>query len=105
VLQADGITVWQVADTAYRPERWEGVCKMGVDVVIPPINGAFGNMDGVTAAKLANDCRAKIAIPCHYWMFAEHGGNPIEFLESCEKYAPDVEPRLMAQGELLVYRT
>jgi hypothetical protein len=37
-------------------------------------------------------------------MFAEHGGDPAQFLDSCKEYAPDVEPRLMAQGELLVYR-
>ncbi|MBN1685752.1 MAG: hypothetical protein JW852_03810, partial [Spirochaetales bacterium] len=70
---------------------------------IPPINGAFGNLDGITAAKLARDCRAKVAIPCHYWMFAEHGGSPAQFLESCKEYAPEVEAKLMEQGELFVY--
>ncbi len=103
LIEADGIRVWQVADTAYRPDKWQALFSRGVDIVIPPINGAFGNLDGVEAARLVGDVRAKVAIPCHFWMFAEHGGNPAQFLDACKTYAPDTRPHLMAQGELLVY--
>jgi L-ascorbate 6-phosphate lactonase len=105
ILQVGSVKVWQVGDSAYRPDRWQDVFQMGIDVIIPPINGAFGNLDGVEAAKLAQDAHAKVAIPCHYWLFAEHGGNPAQFMEACKTYAPDVRPYLMAQGEMFVYRT
>jgi L-ascorbate 6-phosphate lactonase len=98
------IKVWQVGDTAYRPEKWQSVFDLGIDVIMPPINGAFGNLDGVEAAKLANDAGAKVAIPCHFWMFVEHNGDPAQFMEACKEHAPNVQPRLMSQGELLVYK-
>ena len=104
VLAVDDIRVWQVGDTAYRPDKWQNVFAMGIDVITPPINGAYGNLNAVEAAQLAHHAGAKIAIPCHFWMFAEHNGDPAEFLEACQVYAPEVKPVLMSQGELFVYR-
>jgi len=104
IVQSGDIKVWQVADSAYRPEKWQDIFAAGIDVIIPPINGAYGNLDGVEAAQLAHDAHAKIAIPCHFWMFAEHGGSPAQFLDACKELAPEVQPHLMSQGELLVYR-
>ena len=104
LIQVGDITVWQVADTAYRPEMWQEIFAADIDVISPPINGAYGNLDGVEAAKLAHDAQAKVAIPCHFWMFAEHNGNPAQFLDACAAYAPGVRPHLMSQGELLVYK-
>jgi L-ascorbate 6-phosphate lactonase len=104
MVQSGDIKVWQVADTAYRPDKWQEIFAAGVDVIIPPINGAYGNLDGVEAAKLAHDAGARVAIPCHFWMFAEHGGSPAQFLDACKELAPEVEPHLMAQSELLVYQ-
>ena len=99
-----GIKIWQVGDTAYRPDLWQDMFKAGVDIILPPINGAFGNLNGVEAARLAQDAHAKIAIPCHFWMFAAHFGSPAEFLDACKEYAPQVQPLLMTQGELFVYQ-
>jgi len=104
MVQSGDIKVWQVADTAYRPDKWQEIFAAGIDVIIPPINGAYGNLDGVEAAKLARDAGARVAIPCHFWMFAEHGGSPAQFLDACKALAPGVRPHLMSQGELLVYR-
>ncbi len=100
----DGIKIWQVGDTAYRPDIWQDVFNAGVDIILPPINGAFGNLNGTEAARLAQNANAKIAIPCHFWMFAAHFGSPNEFLEACKEHAPQVSPLLMTQGELFVYK-
>ena len=99
-----GIKVWQVGDTAYRPEIWQKIFDEGIDIILPPINGAFGNLNGLEAARLAQKARAKIAIPCHFWMFAAHYGNPVEFLDACKEHALDVSPLLMTQGELFIYK-
>jgi L-ascorbate 6-phosphate lactonase len=104
LIEVDGIKVWQVGDTAYRPEKWQDIFAGHVDVILPPINGAFGNLDGVEAARLAHDAHAKVAIPCHYWMFAEHNGNPAQFLQGMKEHAPEVQARLMSQGELFIYK-
>ena len=104
IVQSGDIKVWQVGDTAYRPDKWQDVFAAGIDVIMPPINGAYGNLNGVEAARLAHDAHARIAIPCHFWMFAEHGGSPAQFMDACKELGPEVEPRLMTLGELLVYR-
>lgn len=104
VLQVGDIKVWQVGDSAYRPDQWQDVFGMGIDVLIPPINGAFGNLNGIEAAQLARDCGARVVIPCHFWMFVEHNGNPAQFLEAMKEHAPAADARLMAQGECYVYK-
>lgn len=103
VLTAGDIKVWQVGDTAYRPDKWQQVFDLDIDIIVPPINGAFGNLNGVEAAKLARDARARVVIPCHFWMFVEHDGDPAQFMAACKEYAPSVQPMLLGQGELFVY--
>jgi L-ascorbate metabolism protein UlaG (beta-lactamase superfamily) len=103
ILQVGGIKVWQVGDTAFRPDLWQEVFRMGIDVIIPPINGAFGNLEGIQAAQLAHLVGAKVAIPCHFWMFAEHGGSPAQFLDACRDYAQEVKPVLLSLGEVYLY--
>lgn len=98
-----GIKVWQVGDTAYRPDMWQDLFKEEIDIILPPINGAFGNLNGVEAARLAHAAHAKVVIPCHFWMFAQHFGNPVEFLDACKQAAPEVRIMLMTQGEGFVY--
>lgn len=100
----DGIRIWQVGDSAYRPEKWQDIFKKNIDVILPPINGAFGNLNSIEAAMLSHDSGAKVVIPCHFWMFALHYGSPGEFLDACKKHAPEVAPYLMTPGELLIYR-
>ena len=102
LLEVAGLRIWHTGDTAYRPDAWQDLFQTDIDVLIPPINGAFGNLDGVEAAKLAHDSSAAITIPSHFWMFAEHGGDPAQFLEACKLHAPATRPWLMTQGELLM---
>ena len=100
----NGIKVWQVGDSAYRPDKWQALFQQEIDILLPPINGAFGNLNAVEAAKLASDAHAKVVIPCHFWMFALHYGSPAEFLTACAGLAPEVKPMLMTQGECIIYR-
>jgi len=103
MLEIDGIHVWQVGDTAYRPERWSTLFDRGVDIIIPPINGAFGNLDAAESAQLVARSGAAVAIPCHFWMFTLHNGQPAEFLQLCRELAPQTHVLLMTQGERFVY--
>jgi L-ascorbate 6-phosphate lactonase len=103
ILHAGGARVWIVGDTAYRPERWDDIFRQRLDIIIPPINGAFGNLNAAEAARLAHDAHARIAIPCHFWMFVEHNGNPAEFLAACTARGSEVEPVLLPVGEMFIY--
>ena len=103
VFDFSGIRVWQVGDTAYRPDLWQDLFNQGIDILLPPINGAFGNLNGVEAARLASDARARVVIPCHFWMFPFHYGSPMEFLEACQEYASASQALLLTPGELFIY--
>jgi L-ascorbate 6-phosphate lactonase len=104
ILQVGEITVWQTGDTGFRPDQWQDLLAQGVDVIIPPINGAYGNLNAHEAAHLAHLARARVAIPCHFWMFAEHGGDPAQFIEACQANAPHTQPLLMAPGERFIFQ-
>ena len=55
--------------------------SQNLDILIAPINGAFGNMNEVECTKLAGLLKPKITIPCHYGMFASHHGDVGKFYE------------------------
>ena len=77
-----GKTIYYMGDTAYRPDRLVSEELQGADLLIAPINGAFGNLNEAQAADAARLLNAKMTVPCHFWNFAEHGGNPFLFMEA-----------------------
>ena len=102
VLAVDETIVYITGDTAYRPKELGPVKKLKPDIVISPINGKFGNLNPSEAACLARDIEAKIAIPCHYWMFPGHGGDPGAFMENVDKLAPNTRPVMLMLGEIFI---
>ena len=102
VIEMDGIRIYHTGDTAYRGEQMRAAVAMQPDVVIPCINGAFGNMDSHDAAQLVRDAAPRLAIASHFWMFIEHGGDPAAFLNECKTLAPGTEAIVMQPGEMRV---
>jgi L-ascorbate 6-phosphate lactonase len=98
VLEVDGLKVYHTGDTSYRPEMMGEVMALKPDIIIPCINGTFGNLNALEAARLAADVGARVAIPCHFWMFIGQNllaeGMPAAFLEACKRLAPHVTPVL-----------
>lgn len=99
LLTIAGKTIYMMGDTAYRPDLLNDPALQGVDLLILPINGAFGNLNEEQAARVIAALQPKLAVPCHYWNFAEHGGDPGKFQQAMKDIAPDVPYRLMRQGE------
>src|ERR1700687_2168207 len=104
VLNFGGIKVYHTGDTAYRPEEFAPAIKMRPDVLIPCINGAFGNMDAQEAALLTSLVNPRVAIPSHFWMFVEQNGEPGVFLRRCKELAPQSQAVLMKPGEELLFK-
>lgn len=104
VLNFDGIRVYHTGDTAYRPEEFAPAIKMRPDVLIPCINGRFGNMDAQEAAMLTSLVNPTIVIPSHFWMFVEQNGEPAAFLDGCKDLAPQSQAVLMKPGEELLFQ-
>ena len=86
-----------MGDTAYREDLLENEELKGVDLLILPINGAFGNLNEAECIALAEKLEPKLTIPCHYGMFASHHGDVGRFYElMSEKKLPFL---IMRQGE------
>ncbi|MEA4845978.1 MAG: MBL fold metallo-hydrolase, partial [Clostridiaceae bacterium] len=103
LLEVGGIRIYFTGDTSYCPEKLTDAIDFKPDIIIPPINGAYGNLDSEEAARLAGDTGAKVVIPCHFWTFREHGGNPQAFFEAMKIYAPGCEVKFLTPGEVYKY--
>ncbi len=95
-------TVYFAGDTALTPERLSAALQAKPDVSLLPINGAFGNLNGVLAARYAAMLQSKVLIPCHFWTFPLHHGDPQELIDAMPTEAADVRLHLLCQGEAYV---
>lgn len=100
IVEIDGFRFVEVGDTCLRLDRKEEYLSRGnIDVLIAPINGAYGNLNEEACAKLSAALKPKFTIPCHYGMFASHFGLPGLFMNQMKSLCPDNEFLIMSQGE------
>jgi L-ascorbate 6-phosphate lactonase len=105
VLDFDGPRLMLTGDTSLRPRLIQPLIDLKPDVVFPCINGVFGNMNHIDAARLVQETMPRFAIPCHYWTFAEQGGgDPAGFIHACKVFCPDVDALLLKPGEPFTVR-
>ena len=102
LVEINGKRIYSMGDTSYRPDLLTDPRLRDLDLLILPINGAFGNLNEEQAAKVVSALNPKLAVPCHVWNFAEHGGSPGLFQEKMKELAPDRAYTLMRQGEGIV---
>jgi L-ascorbate 6-phosphate lactonase len=104
VVELAGFVVYHTGDTAYRPAQFQCAIDMKPDILLPCINGAYGNMDWREAAQLTQLVAPRVVIPTHFWMFVEQNGDPRQFLQHCAQLAPAVQAILMKPGEEFLLR-
>jgi L-ascorbate 6-phosphate lactonase len=104
VLDFDGIRVYHTGDTAYRPQDFQPAIHLRPQILLPCINGAFGNMNAEEAASLTQLAHPEVVIPTHFWMFVEQNGDPRRFLELCAAMASDTKTVLMKPGEEYLFQ-
>ena len=100
LLEMGGHRMYFGGDTCFHEELCEKAAAFHPDVSVLSINGRFGNMnaqEGVHAAELIG---AKYSIPCHFWTFVEHGGEPDLFFAGLKD--SDVTALPFWQGEVQV---
>ena len=96
VVKVDGKVIYEVGDSSLRLDRIAEI-PLPLDVLICPINGMYGNMNSDDAVLLAEALKPFVTIPCHYGMFASHGGDLKRFYDlTNEKKIPAL---IMQQGE------
>lgn len=103
-IEAEGLRIYNVGDSALRPDQILPTVGGPIDVMIAPINGAFGNLDAAEACQLGALVRPRVLIAAHFWMFIEHGGDPGSFLNEARSLPEGIEAVVMAPGEQLVVR-
>lgn len=99
IVTVDGKRIFEAGDTCLRLDR-VGDIPQPVDVMIAPINGAFGNLNEEECCILASAVRPKLTIPCHYGMFASHHGDVGMFYDLIKE--TDLPFLIMQQGEQLI---
>jgi L-ascorbate 6-phosphate lactonase len=105
VLEFEGIRVLCTGDTAFRPQAMKPLFEPRPDVMLPCINGVFGNMGPIDAAMIVHEARPRYAVPCHFGMFAEQGASdPAGFLYACRHFSPEVTAMILKPGECFVCR-
>ena len=96
VVNVDGKTIYEVGDTCLHLDRLEEIPRL-LDILIAPINGAYGNLNEEECTVLAEKVSPRVTIPCHYGMFASHHGDVGKFYDlMVAKKLPFI---LMQQGE------
>lgn len=100
ILTVDDKRICFVGDSCLRLDRTKEYLSQGeLDVLIAPINGAYGNLNEEECALLSNLLKPQLIIPCHFGMFAAHGGNPSEFIRIMNQEYPNQKYLLMTPGE------
>ncbi len=100
LLEFGGVRMMLTGDTSLRPELCRPVIDLKPDVILSCINGVFGNMNHIDAARLVEQAKPRYAVPCHFWTFAEQGGgDPAGFIHACKHFCPDVKALLLRPGE------
>ena len=100
VLDFEGLAIYHTGDTALHSYLAEAVADYHVRVLLPVVNGAYGNMTPEEAASLTAAIQPRVVIPTHYGMFAEHGGDPEAFRRACTQVAPEVQVIILQPGEV-----
>jgi L-ascorbate 6-phosphate lactonase len=102
LLDFGKVRVLFTGDTSFRPDWIQPLIDLKPDVLLPCINGKFGNLNSLQAALLTAIAKPRLVIPCHFWMFMEHGGDPESFMQACKSECPAVRAQLLSPGEGLV---
>ena len=100
IMEYEGKKIYLMGDTAFRTDYFENNELKNCDLLILPINGAFGNLNETEAAITAENLNPKLTVPCHFWNFAEHGGNPAIFADEMKKR--NLNYKILYMGEKII---
>ncbi|MBN2308721.1 MAG: MBL fold metallo-hydrolase [Candidatus Hydrogenedentes bacterium] len=93
------VRVLFTGDTAFNVPLMQPLIDLKPDVLLTCINGRFGNLNADEAAELTALISPRLVVPCHFWMFKEHNGDPEAFVQACARQCPGIAVRLLTPGE------
>ena len=105
IVTVDGKRILEAGDTSLHLDWKDEYLKAGpLDVLIAPINGAYGNLNEQENVALTKALQPKLTVPCHFGMFSSHGGHPGLWKELLEQQLPEQKYKIFTQGEGLVLK-
>ena len=100
LITVDGKNILEVGDTSLHLDWKDEYLSAGpLDVLIAPINGAYGNLNEQEQVMLTKKRQPKLTVPCHFGMFASHGGNPGLWRELILEQLPGQLYKIFTMGE------
>ena len=100
IVTVDGKHILEAGDTSLHLDWKDEYLKAGpLDVLIAPINGAYGNLNEQDHVTLTKMLKPKLTVPCHFGMFASHGGHPGLWKELLERQLPEQKFKIFTMGE------
>ena len=93
MVQFENRSIYFTGDTSLNEELLAPAINFKPEILIPCINPKFGNLGEKGSAELAKKCEAKISIPGHFGLFAEHAGDAGLFKEQLEIQSPQTNWR------------
>lgn len=102
LLDFGKVRVLFTGDTAFNVPLMQLLIDLKPDILLTCINGKFGNLNPQEAAQLAQIVSPRAVVPCHFWMFKEHNGDPESFIQACAQECPSIPVHLLRPGEGLI---
>lgn len=100
IVNVDGKHILEAGDTSLHLDWKNEYLKAGaLDVLIAPINGAYGNINEQENVTLTKALQPRLTVPCHFGMFASHGGHPGLWKELLEEQLPEQQFKIFTMGE------
>lgn len=100
LVSVNGKNILEVGDTSLHLEWKNEYLKKGaIDVLIAPINGAYGNLNEHENVQLTSVLHPKLSVPCHFGMFPSHGGNPGLWRDLLKEQDPQQAYKIFTMGE------
>lgn len=98
IIKYKGRGLYFTGDTSLNYSMLKPAIQSRPEIIVPCINPAFGNLGEKGAAELSARCESKLAVPAHFGLFAEHGGDAELFREELRKIAPNCQTLLLTPG-------
>jgi len=99
IFEKSGRVIYHTGDTCYDNKIFKSAIKLKPDIILPCINGAYGNLNEQQSAKLVARCNPVHAIPMHFGLFKEHGGDVKKFATIVKELSIKSKVHILAVGE------
>lgn len=99
LLESGKRKIYFTGDTALSYSFLAKAIESKPEIIVPCINPAYGNLGEKGAAELTAKCQSLIAVPAHFGLFAEHGGDVGLFREELKKISPQTQTVLLTPGQ------